>query len=147
VPRVGGLGDDGVGILGPREGPAAVVPGGDEALDGADEVSDGGEVVATQRLAADRKEGLDQVEMSLPTVGLRGDLLPDWYDDWVLLERGRLRPGAGERSGRGGGPARAARPRSALVPERRAGLAARRPMAHSDGTFDMPQLVSFALAP
>ena len=26
-----------------------------------------------------------------PDVGLRGELLPGWYDDWVLLERERLR--------------------------------------------------------
>jgi DNA-binding SARP family transcriptional activator len=31
------------------------------------------------------------VEVNLPDVGLRGDLLPGWYDDWVLLERERLR--------------------------------------------------------
>lgn len=30
-------------------------------------------------------------EMNLPDVGLCGDLLPGWYDDWVLLERERLR--------------------------------------------------------
>jgi DNA-binding SARP family transcriptional activator len=31
------------------------------------------------------------VGVDLPDVGLRGDLLPGWYDDWVLLERERLR--------------------------------------------------------
>ncbi|MGY1690619.1 AfsR/SARP family transcriptional regulator [Geodermatophilus sp. SYSU D01105] len=30
-------------------------------------------------------------EMDLPDVGLSGELLPGWYDDWVLLERERLR--------------------------------------------------------
>jgi len=56
------LGDDGVGILGPGERSAAVVPGGDEALDGGDEIGDGREVAAAQRLAGDdRKERLDQV--------------------------------------------------------------------------------------
>lgn len=28
---------------------------------------------------------------TVPDVGLRGELLPGWYDDWVLLERERLR--------------------------------------------------------
>jgi DNA-binding SARP family transcriptional activator len=28
---------------------------------------------------------------TLPAAGLLGDLLPGWYDDWVLLERERLR--------------------------------------------------------
>jgi DNA-binding SARP family transcriptional activator len=32
---------------------------------------------------------LDEVEV--PDAGLRGELLPGWYDDWVLLERERLR--------------------------------------------------------
>jgi DNA-binding SARP family transcriptional activator len=27
----------------------------------------------------------------LPEVALRGELLPGWYDDWILLERERLR--------------------------------------------------------
>ncbi|MGY1781951.1 AfsR/SARP family transcriptional regulator [Geodermatophilus sp. SYSU D01036] len=30
-------------------------------------------------------------EVDIPDVGLRGELLPGWYDDWVLLERERLR--------------------------------------------------------
>ena len=28
---------------------------------------------------------------TVPDVGLRGELLPGWYDDWVLLERERVR--------------------------------------------------------
>ena len=31
------------------------------------------------------------LEQVLPAPGLRGELLPGWYDDWVLLERERLR--------------------------------------------------------
>jgi DNA-binding SARP family transcriptional activator len=30
-------------------------------------------------------------EVEVPSAGLRGELLPGWYDDWVLLERERLR--------------------------------------------------------
>ncbi|MGY1636878.1 BTAD domain-containing putative transcriptional regulator [Geodermatophilus sp. SYSU D00742] len=37
----------------------------------------------------DPGRGLDEVEV--PDVGERGELLPGWYDDWVLLERERLR--------------------------------------------------------
>jgi DNA-binding SARP family transcriptional activator len=35
--------------------------------------------------------GSDADATTAPDVGLRGDLLPGWYDDWVLLERERLR--------------------------------------------------------
>lgn len=31
------------------------------------------------------------VQSALPGTGLSGDLLPGWYDEWVLLERERLR--------------------------------------------------------
>jgi DNA-binding SARP family transcriptional activator len=31
------------------------------------------------------------LDVDVPDVGLRGELLPGWYDDWVLLERERLR--------------------------------------------------------
>jgi DNA-binding SARP family transcriptional activator len=30
-------------------------------------------------------------DVEIPDVGFRGELLPGWYDDWVLLERERLR--------------------------------------------------------
>lgn len=30
-------------------------------------------------------------EVEVPAAGLRGELLPGWYDDWVLLERENLR--------------------------------------------------------
>jgi DNA-binding SARP family transcriptional activator len=41
------------------------------------------------RRAADTRASLDDV--TAPESGLSGDLLPGWYDDWVLLERERLR--------------------------------------------------------
>jgi len=41
------------------------------------------------RRVGDPRAGLDDVDV--PDVGLCGDLLPGWYDDWVLLERERLR--------------------------------------------------------
>jgi DNA-binding SARP family transcriptional activator len=37
----------------------------------------------------DTRRGLDDVE--IPDTGLSGELLPGWYEDWVLLERERLR--------------------------------------------------------
>jgi DNA-binding SARP family transcriptional activator len=37
----------------------------------------------------DPRSPLEDVEV--PASGLRGELLPGWYDDWVLLERERLR--------------------------------------------------------
>ncbi|MGY1684989.1 BTAD domain-containing putative transcriptional regulator [Geodermatophilus sp. SYSU D00867] len=30
-------------------------------------------------------------DIDVPDAGLRGELLPGWYEDWVLLERERLR--------------------------------------------------------
>ncbi|TKJ17971.1 SARP family transcriptional regulator [Blastococcus sp. CCUG 61487] len=39
--------------------------------------------------ARDPRSRLEDVEV--PPAGLRGELLPGWYDDWVLLERERLR--------------------------------------------------------
>jgi hypothetical protein len=53
---VGGLGDDGVGVLGPGERCAAVVPGVDEPLNGGDEVGDGGKVAAAQCLPGEDRE-------------------------------------------------------------------------------------------
>lgn len=32
-----------------------------------------------------------QAEVEVPDAGLSGELLPGWYEDWVLLERERLR--------------------------------------------------------
>jgi DNA-binding SARP family transcriptional activator len=41
------------------------------------------------RRAVDRSVDIDDVRVR--DANLRGDLLPGWYDDWVLLERERLR--------------------------------------------------------
>ncbi len=35
--------------------------------------------------------GRDLAEIEIPGAGLSGELLPGWYEDWVLLERERLR--------------------------------------------------------
>jgi DNA-binding SARP family transcriptional activator len=35
--------------------------------------------------------GCDETEIDLDPARLTGELLPDWYDDWVLIERERLR--------------------------------------------------------
>jgi DNA-binding SARP family transcriptional activator len=40
------------------------------------------------RRVRDPQVGINEVDM--PDTGLRGQLLPGWYDDWVLLERERL---------------------------------------------------------
>jgi DNA-binding SARP family transcriptional activator len=37
-----------------------------------------------------RDPACDLEDIEIPEVGLRGELLPGWYDDWVLLERERL---------------------------------------------------------
>jgi DNA-binding SARP family transcriptional activator len=44
---------------------------------------------AWAQLVLDPYRGLDGV--ATPEMALRGELLPGWYDDWVLLERERLR--------------------------------------------------------
>jgi DNA-binding SARP family transcriptional activator len=41
------------------------------------------------RRVMDPRISLDEVDLS--HAGLHGELLPGWYDDWVLLERERLR--------------------------------------------------------
>ena len=41
------------------------------------------------RRVRDPTAGIDEVE--IPDATLGGELLPGWYDDWVLLERERLR--------------------------------------------------------
>ena len=47
------------------------------------------ELTAWARRVLDPTTGVDW--LTTPDVGLRGELLPGWYDDWVLLERERLR--------------------------------------------------------
>jgi DNA-binding SARP family transcriptional activator len=48
--------------------------------------------VRTVRARARRVLQHDEVEPAdLDTLCLAGDLLPDWYDDWVLIERERFR--------------------------------------------------------
>ena len=50
-------------------------------------------VVDVRRMAALARGVLDHPEQlsELESSDLHGDLLPDWYDDWVLVERERLR--------------------------------------------------------
>jgi DNA-binding SARP family transcriptional activator len=45
--------------------------------------------LAHRLLAA--SDGADGAEADLDPARLTGELLPDWYDDWVLIERERLR--------------------------------------------------------
>ena len=47
------------------------------------------ELTAWARRVLDPATEVDR--LTTPDVGLRGELLPGWYDDWVLLERERLR--------------------------------------------------------
>jgi DNA-binding SARP family transcriptional activator len=50
-------------------------------------------VVDVRRMAALARGVLDHPDQAseLESSDLHGDLLPDWYDDWVLVERERLR--------------------------------------------------------
>lgn len=47
------------------------------------------ELIAWAHRAMDPHTGVDEV--AAPDPGLSGELLPGWYDDWVLLERERFR--------------------------------------------------------
>src|SRR3954469_3062156 len=87
VPWTGGFGDDRVGVLGPGERPAAVVPGGDEPLDGGDQVGHGGEAAAAQGLAGDdREERLDQVQPR-PDVGVKCSRTRGWRSSQARTAR------------------------------------------------------------
>ena len=69
----GGFGEDGVGVFGPGEGLAAVVPGVDVGLDRGDQVGDGGEGAAVDGLAGeDAEEDLDQ------DVGVKCRVIRGW---------------------------------------------------------------------
>lgn len=49
------------------------------------------ETAALARELLNGTEGRDETRIDLDGAGLTGELLPDWYDDWVLIERERLR--------------------------------------------------------
>jgi DNA-binding SARP family transcriptional activator len=42
-------------------------------------------------VAHDLLSGVERSHIDLDTISLSGELLPDWYEDWVLVERERLR--------------------------------------------------------
>ena len=70
------------------------LPGLVEASGGAVALAEGvrvdvREFVDWTRAVLDRGTPVDRLEV--PTTALAGELLPGWYDDWVLLERERLR--------------------------------------------------------
>jgi DNA-binding SARP family transcriptional activator len=44
-----------------------------------------------ERLARSALDGTALDALELPPAALAGDLLPDWYDDWVLIEREHFR--------------------------------------------------------
>ena len=44
-----------------------------------------------ERLARYALDGTAPGALEIPSAALGGDLLPDWYDDWVLLEREHFR--------------------------------------------------------
>jgi DNA-binding SARP family transcriptional activator len=49
------------------------------------------ETTALARELLNGADGRDETPIDLDGAGLTGELLPDWYDDWVLIERERLR--------------------------------------------------------
>jgi DNA-binding SARP family transcriptional activator len=64
--------------------------------------NDGGTLALSRDVAVDLRHAMSRVnlllerpeehsERDLDLLGVAGDLLPDWYDDWVLLERERFR--------------------------------------------------------
>src|SRR3954468_4144437 len=71
-------GDDGVGVLGPSRGCAAVVPGADEPLDRGNEVGDGREVAAAQRLMVMIQKNASTRLIEEPEIGTRCRCTRGW---------------------------------------------------------------------
>jgi DNA-binding SARP family transcriptional activator len=72
-----------------RLAPGLVRTAGDSLALAEDVEVDVHELAAWARRAL--RDGSERGETGVPDVGLSGDLLPGWYEDWVMLERERLR--------------------------------------------------------